>query len=217
MGTTPIYSLTYPELSDLVTDGASDIQALATGIETMFDVYGGLKKIIPTGTHSGVTFDSRGNGSGGGINVDIGGCFTTAFNAYEVIVCGAVPFINNNLVIGQLLSTNVIANWARGAIYTRPPDTVISSGGSTSATGFYVSQLQNITGGANLIRFRVFNPCQPLPKSTESFVVDGFLSGTNATHADHYAYNNTTVTSTGLRLNSAGMSFTHLSIYGYNV
>jgi hypothetical protein len=217
MGNTPIYSLAYPEFSDNVADGAADIQALATGIESMFDVHGGMKKIIPTGPHSGVTFDSRGNGVGSGFDIDIGGCFSAEFNAYRVIISGARPFVNNLSVIGQLLSTNLFTNWNRSGIFTRPSDTSIIGAGVQNTTGFLITVLSSTTGGANVMTFDVYNPFQSLPKSTESFAI-GSPSGISSTtqHARHYAYNNTTVSCTGLRLSNS-FEFSRLCIYGYNI
>lgn len=216
MGTTPIYNLTYPDFSDNVADGATAIQTLAIGMESMLDVYGGIKKIIPAGPFVGATFDARGNGTVGGSTIDIGGCFSAEFNAYRIVLMNMSTGSANATIYAQLISSNITGSvYNVGYITTSPTTTSVAGSGGT-LTFAPVGYITSLTGLSHSICvFDVYSPFQSVRKAFDAYIPSGNTS--SASHGKAYTAVDSTVSSTGLRFPSSPITSGLFSIYGYNV
>lgn len=219
MGTTPIYNLTYPDFTDNVADGATAIQTLATNMESMFDVYGGMKKIVPTPTgHTNVTFDSRGNGTvpllTGTQTVRMNNIFTSSFNAYRLHWLG--PRLNASSITVTASFPNITTTVYNNAqIYMNAGNSTVFGQGTTAQTsnsyaGFILS------GVLNALVIDVFNPATATRKAMRS------LNQTGSTFGTTYTVVNSTTVATDFQfglvlgprqLNTSGT----ICIYGYNV
>lgn len=216
MGTTPIYSLAYPDFSDNVADGATAIQTLATDIEDMIDVYAGLKKIIPTGPFVGATFDARGNGSIGGSTIDIGGCFSAGFNAYRIVMMNMPSALNSATITAQLISSDITGSVYYAAVISASPTTTSLAGSGGTRTNAPVGYIHDIFGNTHSVCvFDVYNPFQSVRKAFDAWIPTGNTS--SASHGRWYTVVDSTVSSSGLRFPSSPMIGGTVSIYGYNV
>lgn len=112
-GTTPIYALPYPDFSDNVSDGASDIQSLAIATEKLFEDRSGFVKLIPPNTgHLNITFDARGNGTmaTGITTIHVNNVFTSQYNRYRVVLSNFTLSSNSNGVFAFRTSTGLISS-----------------------------------------------------------------------------------------------------------
>lgn len=216
MGTTPIYNLAYPDFSDNVADGATAIQTLATGIESMLDVYAGIKKVVPTGPFVGATFDTRGNGTVGGPTIDIGGCFSAEFNAYRIVLMDMSTGLSNATIYAQLISSNITGSVYSHASITASPTSTSLAGSGGTLTFAPVGYITSLTGFSHSICvFDVYSPFQSVRKAFDAYIPSGTTVG--ASHGKAYTVVDSTVSSTGLRFPSSSIISGTVSIYGYNV
>lgn len=220
MGTTPIYNLAYPDITDNVADGATAMQTLATDIEDMFDVYGGMKKIVPSPTgHTNITFNSRGNGtipvSTGALSITMVNVFSSAFNAYRVHWLGAQVTVSN--VSPTLSFPNITTGvYQNCMIYMFAGDATVYGTNSVNGTSANnIGRIQNTTPSFMVVD--IFNPAQSTRKAIKSLNV-----GTNGIFGVGYCLVDSTTVATDLRI-SMGLGPRTLNptgtvcIYGYNV
>ena len=226
MGTTPIYNLAYPDYSDMVDDGATAIGSLATDVEEMIDIYAGLKKIVPTGAHTNITFDSRGNGTPtiGATDFTIGGVFSSLYNSYRLIWTGYQSTGAVGQVWAQLRNTDISTSvYAQSLIYTSSSSTTVT-GTNTTTTTFQYAGSCAASGifSYNLTCLDIYNPAQAVQSMMSSMFLATF-GGTNLISGQAYCYVNSSTVATGINLQMRTPVVTTisragtLSIYGYNL
>lgn len=101
MPTTPIYGFPYPSNTALIRNGHDDITDLAIDVEDTYDVLNGLIPIIPTGTHTNITFDQYGVGTPtvGQTSFVIAGCFPSAYTATRIMWNGSSASASSTITV----------------------------------------------------------------------------------------------------------------------
>lgn len=116
---TPIYGLPYPLDTDPVPMAPSDIEDLALATETMFSTKAGLKRVIPTGTHTNITFDANGNGTPAlsQSTFTIAGAFSASYDAYRIEWTGQASTVGTTWSISY---PSITTGYYGTLIYNRP-------------------------------------------------------------------------------------------------
>jgi hypothetical protein len=198
MGTTTNNGWTYPESTDLVKDGATAIETLATDIDTTLGVYApstsGLV-LINTTSFSGVASQS------------INDVFTTTYDNYEIVVKGTDSTTTavkiRVRVGGSDLSTNTYKRSQYGFTYAGATD----SDNSASDNGITVGRINSSTFS--------FKTTIISPFLLENTRVFGISQDTNRGQT-HWGYVDNTISYTGFTLIFGSSATGTVSVYGYN-
>jgi hypothetical protein len=199
MGTTTNNGWTYPESTDLVKDGATAIETLATNIDTTLGVYAtpGLVLIGSPVTFSGVTSQS------------ISSVFTTTYKNY-LITISLSPSGNSRIMLRvRDGSTDNTTNYDGNA--WRP-----AADSYYSATG-YMELTSNTTVAAsnrNFCQLTLFNP-------REATITGGINSWYDAgaavlSHNGHRVNDTATYDGFTLFASTGNMDSAEVNVYGFN-
>ena len=219
MRATPIYQLPYPEFTDHVDQGASNIQDLATDTETMIDRHIGMVKIIPTPTgHTNITFDSQGNGTPltGVATFTVNNVFSTAFNAYRFHWFGMRITASFSQCYARLVSSSAGVTYQTARITVAANSSGVFGYGTTTFRA-EIGTATNSTAYANIAVFDVLNPAQSVRSGFYSnwFGYSSFWleNGWVTTIVDSTVSSISLEISTSNTLTQAG----RVAIYGYNL
>ena len=209
MGTTTNNGWTYPESTDLVKDGATAIETLATNIDTTLGVYA-----TPMGVHlSTVTFS-------GVTSVSLAAdTFTSTYDDYRIIYQLSAYGTDGTTSIRLRAagSDNSTANYANGVFFSRTNNTSGIFVGNKGQTSFSINTGDSAaSAGANAGSLDIISP-----KLSTNTILNGITTGVTTDGAEFNIFYNahifqSTTSFDSLSLIFPGNSTGRISVYGYN-
>lgn len=194
-GTTTNYGWTYPTSTDLVKDGATAMQTLASAIDTTSATsnYAGLVLVKTQTIGSAVA------------SVTVTGAFSTTYDAYKIVITGGVASTTATIAL-QLGSTTTnyqgVLNYANYAGSTATP-----AGSSGSNFQFAGSADTN----ANPFSAELINPFL----STQTYIESIYIATLNAGKFIGRQNSTTSFTAFTLTPSSGTLTGGTIAVYGY--
>jgi hypothetical protein len=207
MGTTTNNGWTYPESTDLVKDGATAIETLATNIDTTLGVYA-----TPMGVHlSTVSFSAVASQS-------INDVFSATYDNYKILMnftSSGQAAINMRLRVSG--SDNSTSNYHNHWQATSTSENTYSGNSEVSQTSFRVSSSSGTTSIKSL-SFDFFAPFLSdrtmylgLQNFSNTDKANGYAGG-----VQHGAFNDSTSFTGFTVIASSGSLTGSISVYAYN-
>jgi hypothetical protein len=202
MGTTTNNGWTYPESTDLVKDGATAIETLATDIDTTLGVYApstsGLE-LINTTSFSGVTSQSFNN------------VFSATYQSYQIIFRGTQASAANLDFRVRAAGTDLTTStYRQSVLFNSSGTTGYSGAGTTGATAI------DLRGGCVTAGFYVIQIDNPFATAMTSLHHRAnFTNVTDSVNVVCAGHVNNTTSYDGFTLVSTALTG-KVSVYGYN-
>jgi hypothetical protein len=217
---TPIYNFPYPLGTDPVTNGAQDIQDLATAVEGTIGSVVGLVKIVPssvTGTGASVASDGSVLVVSGGTTFTITDCFNADYEIYEVLVNDLTLSTATGIdfQLRTATTTSTTGYYTGGAFISGIYGQTAFSGASTANGSTYGGRIISGTGGGGGAKITFFNPFLATPTGIMPESFDPRAGGASVIQTA--GYHSVAASYTSLVFNStANFTKCRVSVYGYN-
>lgn len=202
-GTTTNYGWTYPSSTDLAKLGASDIQTLATGVDTT------LGTALNNKTHAGLVLVKTQTIGTGVTSVTVTGAFSSTYDNYRIV------FTTKGSVDGY--STTFKLSGSTGSPYVYSGNVIDSGGTRSGLSGGGVAQIFTNYTTVTKNGF-VMDICDPYNSTQKIMHINGFGVGSGQWWSDQLSGSETSTNSnTGfvIAVTSGTMTGGTIAVYGY--
>lgn len=211
-GTTSKMGIPYPDNNDFVTDGATDMQAIADQV----DLKTGLIKITPSsvsGTGASIASNGDVTVSSGGANFTVNGCFSSDYVNYKIIISD----FRSSIAAAVRLALGTAAGTTEYRFSEINVSTagVVGGSGNAGTSSFICPIVSRGTTDSAGGEITLFSPQQSIETSFICLATDSDTSGPYRQGAGR-VLNNTAYTACYFLLDTATFTSIRVSIYGYN-